>query len=168
MRVIAAVFILALAIIPAVSGCNNESKVRPGPAVAINSAVWRVELAVTPQQRHKGLSGRWTIPQGRGMLFIFHQPQVLEFWMDGCFVPIDIAFISADKRVLQVYTMYVEPDYVGREKWTSSGPDNPGGVLAKYALEVQAGELSRNGVRVGDTVVFSEDIPDTAKADDAP
>ncbi|MCK4601100.1 MAG: DUF192 domain-containing protein, partial [Phycisphaerae bacterium] len=84
-----------------------------------------------------------------------------KFWMQGCLIPLDVAFISSDKRVVKIHTMAVEPDLAGWNLYSSQVP-------AQYALEVSAGMFQRVGVRVGDAVTFSGDIPEAAKAEDGP
>jgi len=127
----------------AVSGCRKGPP--PTPQVVINGRSWYVDLARTPQEQYTGLSGRGRLESGAGMLFIFDQPRELTFCMRGCDVPIDIAFVSADLRVVSVQTMAVEPDRAGRVPYPSGQP-------AQYALEVAAGELSAAGVKPGDLV----------------
>ena len=45
---------------------------------------------------------REKLEPGRGMLFIFDHPQHLEFWMHNTYIPLDMIFIGADKRVVGV------------------------------------------------------------------
>ncbi len=95
------------------------------------------------------------------MLFIYPQPRILNFCMRGCVIPLDIAFIGADFRVVAIHTMAVEPDHLGRVSYSSSLP-------AQFALELPAGSLGRAGVRVGDKVIFAGNIPEAAKAQAGP
>lgn len=140
-----------------VGGCSKQDEPEP-PRVEINGRIWWVDLASTQQQRYRGLSGRATIRPGTGMLFIYPDSDVREFCMRGCLVPLDIAFLDSDLRVVQTHTMAVEPDLVGAETYSSERP-------AQYVLEVPAGELSAGGVRVGDRATLLGDIPDAAKAE---
>lgn len=142
-------------------GCRDRGPDVPArTAVTIRGRTWRVELALTPQQRYRGLSGRDRLAADGGMLFVYPRPQVLEFCMRDCLVPLDIAFINADRCVVATATMEVEPDRVGRKAYTSDVP-------AQYALELPAGALAGAGVRAGDRVEFSPELP-PAKAEDGP
>src|SRR3989338_662243 len=58
-----------------------------------------VELAVTPAQRERGLSGRDRLEPRSGMLFVFEDDGVRGFWMKGMTFPIDIIWID-DERVV--------------------------------------------------------------------
>lgn len=131
------------------------------PAVTIRNTRWRVALALTQQQRIKGLAGRSSLRNDEGMLFIYPKAQMLEFHMEGCLIPLDIAFIDADRRVIAIHTMTVEPDLRGHKVYRSGRP-------AQYALEVPAGTLSRARVRPGDRVIFSPSVPDATKAQSGP
>lgn len=122
------------------------------PRVTINGTTWLVELAITPEQRRRGLSFRMELPEGTGMLFVFDEPEILSFWMRDCYIPLDIAFVGPDRRVVQTYTMSVEPDRAGRARYESNLP-------AQWALEVPAGSLARAGVKVGQLVTFAGEMP---------
>ena len=58
-----------------------------GPAVTVGNAVFEVEIADTPQLRTKGLSGRDTLPDMSGMLFVFESGRTSNFWMKGMRFP---------------------------------------------------------------------------------
>jgi len=142
--------LLCLALGAAGGGCRRKA---PAPrTVTINSHRWFVDLAVTDEQRYRGLSGRTELGVNVGMLFIYPDDRVLEFCMRGCPIDLDIAFISSRMRVVGVQAMSAEPDRVGRTIYSSRVP-------ARYALEVAAGSLQRAGVRAGDRVTFSANIP---------
>ena len=133
-------------------GCRQKDA-----AVQIEKGRWKVELALTEQARHHGLSGRDSVPEGTGMLFVFPQEQELSFYMKDCKVPIDIAFISADLYVVRTYAMLVEADPAHPVVLYNS--DTP----AKYALEVAGGTFARLGVKEGDKVELLGSARDAAK-----
>ena len=138
------------------SGCEGDPPPPRRHEVTINGRTWRVELAVTPDDRYRGLGGRASLAEDAGMLFVFPWTETQEFCMRDCLIPLDIAFIGADLRVVKTHTMAVEPNaysYTGYRSVES----------AQYALEVPAGALARAGVKVGDRVEFSENIPLSAK-----
>ncbi len=146
---------LALASV-ACNGAKDEPPAAPAPRegeVTLRGKTWTVELAVTEQQRRQGLAGRDHLPADRGMLFVFENSAVRDFWMQDCLIPLDIAFLDRDGTVVKTYTMAVEPDGIGRTRYSSVIP-------TKYALEVVAGQLAKAGVREGDTARISADIPD--------
>jgi len=126
--------------------------------VEINGCLWRVETAQTGMARHRGLSFRRSLRPDAGMLFIYPKPDVLEFCMRDCEIPLDIAFIDADLKVVRIHTMPVEPDRAGTVRYTSGAP-------AQYALEVRAGEFESAGIKVGQKVTFHGPLPNPALAE---
>jgi len=145
------------------AGCEESgtSSGRIAGKVTINGTTWQVELANTAEQRYQGLSDRKELPQGRGMLFVYPEPQQLTFCMRYCLIPLDIAFIDGQNRVVNMCTMETEPYGFETKSYLSSGP-------AQYALEVPKGALEAAGVKVGDKVEISSDIPSPAKAEPGP
>lgn len=139
-----ALLLVVLAVVVACPGCRKPP---PTPRVVINGRGWYVDLARTPQEQHRGLGGRTYLSSDVGMLFIFDQPKELTFCMRDTEIPLDIAFISQDLKVVSVQTMAVEPDRAGRAIYRSAGP-------AKYAMEVPAGGLTGAGAKPGDRVEF--------------
>ncbi len=131
-------------------GCRDRRPVPPG--VTINGKTWFVDLATTPDRQFVGLSGRDHLADNEGMLFIFPRAEVLDFCMRGCVISLDVAFIGEDMRVVKTHTMPEESDHIGKVLYSSDVP-------ARWALEVPAGSLARAGVKVGDPVTFSRDVP---------
>jgi hypothetical protein len=143
-----AVSILAVAL---AGGCHRKP---PSPQVIINGRAWQVELALTPEQHAEGLAHRSSLAADSGMLFVFDQARPRQFWMRNCQIALDVAFISADRKVVSIRTMYPEP---GKSEGDLATYNSGGDAL--YALEVAAGELDRAGVKPGQAVIFSPDIP---------
>ncbi len=103
-----------------------------------------VELALTYEQRERGLMYREKLDDGWGMLFVFPDERTRHFWMRNTHVPLSIAFIRDDLTVCDVQDMQPLSD----ELHPSSAP-------ARYALEVQQGWFARHGIGAGATVTFS-------------
>ena len=102
-----------------------------------------VEIADTDAERQTGLMGRNVLPENAGMLFVFEGEQTLSFWMRDTLIPLSIAYIDAEGRIVDIQDMQplddVPPHYVSAEP-------------AQYALEVNQGFFEERGVMVGDTV----------------
>jgi uncharacterized membrane protein (UPF0127 family) len=104
-------------------------------------AVVRVEIARTDEERAQGLMNRKKLSDGRGMLFVFEEDQVRSFWMKDTYIPLSIAFITWDGRIVDIKDMYPHDEIS-----VSSNRS------VRYALEVPQGWFSRAGVQTGDTV----------------
>ena len=96
------------------------------------------EVAQTPDQRALGLMFRFSLPADHGMLFVFPEPQPLGFWMRNTYIPLSIAYIDADGRIVNV------ADMAPRDE--SSHPSNG---LALYALEMRKGWFAEKGLGPG-------------------
>jgi uncharacterized protein len=101
-----------------------------------------VEIASTDSDRAKGLMHRTSLNPDSGMLFIFDRPQIASFWMKNTKIPLDIAFIDAYGKVIQIETMTPpKPGEISRH-WGSKSP-------VRYALEVSAGYFASNKIAPG-------------------
>ena len=140
----------ALSVSAWLGGCGSDrTQKRPAETtVRCGDAVWRVRLAMTPSTQRRGLGGVSELAEDEGMLFAFPVEKPRHFWMKDCLIPLDIAFLNADRKVVAIHTMPVHTGD-GPLPWYDSGDP------AIYALEVPAGALERAGVRVGDEFTFS-------------
>ena len=95
-----------------------------------------IELARTPKEWVKGLSGRTELSEGHGLFFVYQTEEPRSFWMKGMLFPIDIIHIDESSRVVRVERT-VSPIRPNDELKLY-----PSRVPIKYALEVNAGESS--------------------------
>jgi len=100
-----------------------------------------VEVASTPQTRELGLMNRFSLQQDHGMLFVFEAPQPLAFWMKNTYVPLSVAFIDRNGRILNIEDMRPQDETT---HW-SNGP-------ALYAIEMRQGWFASKGIAPGDVV----------------
>jgi uncharacterized membrane protein (UPF0127 family) len=107
------------------------------------------EVASTPDQRSLGLMYRFSLPADHGMLFVFPEPQPLAFWMRNTYIPLSIAFIDAEGRILNVVEMAPRSDAT-----------HPSRGDALYALEMRKGWFAERGVAPGARVTG---LPPAAK-----
>jgi uncharacterized membrane protein (UPF0127 family) len=105
----------------------------------------RLEVAADPEARARGLSGRASLADGAGMVFLFPADTDGPFWMKDTLVPLSIAFVAADGRVVAVREMVP----CQRDPCPRYWP----GAAYRYAVELPAGSFPRAGVGPGDLVV---------------
>ncbi len=117
--------------------------------VTINSAVFKVEIANTPEEKTKGLGYRVSLPHNQGMVFVFDNPGHYSFWMRHMRFPLDIIFILNDK-VVGVYENL--PPAAPTE---TSPPTSGGELLSDHVLEINAGLARKYNIQVGDSVVYN-------------
>ena len=101
-----------------------------------------IELALTPPQMEQGLMFRRSLAADAGMLFDYGDPQPIAMWMKNTLIPLDMIFIGKDGKVV---------DFRERAVPMSLDTIEPR-VPARAVLEVNAGTVSRLGLKVGDTV----------------
>lgn len=102
----------------------------------------KTEIARTDEERSIGLMYRKQLADGQGMLFVFDRDDMLSFWMKNTLIPLSIAFISSDGRIVEIKDMVpgsLDPVRASRS--------------VRYALEVPQGWFVRAGIAVGDRLL---------------
>ena len=95
-----------------------------------------VELALSPRQQAYGLMHVESMPQGRGMLFVFQNNAIRSFWMKNTLIPLDMLFF--DDTGLLVTTIPDVPAHSLTPRVSTSG--------ATYVLELNAGTAGSPGI----------------------
>ncbi|MBI5242115.1 MAG: DUF192 domain-containing protein [Elusimicrobia bacterium] len=115
-----------------------------------------VEVADTPESRDAGLMFRKELARDAGMLFVFPNAGLRQFWMKNTFVDLDMVWISGGKRITVICGNVPK-----------SRADTPEDAVArrsgigKYVLEMPAGAALRHKLKVSDAIQF--DWKDPAK-----
>jgi uncharacterized membrane protein (UPF0127 family) len=80
------------------------------PIIELKTGIYRIqaEVASTPQARQVGLMNRTSMPTDSGMLFIFDQKATHCFWMSNTKIPLAIAFIADDGKIVNIEEMQAE------------------------------------------------------------
>jgi uncharacterized protein len=107
-----------------------------------------IELADTPDKQSQGLSGRESIGEGQGMLFVFNQPAKHSFWMKDMRFPIDIIWIKDGKIIDISSEVQIEPDAQTTGSLRTYSPVSE----VDKVLEVKSGWALRHNLKVGDNV----------------
>ena len=105
----------------------------------------RLEVAADPATRARGLMERERVPPGTGMVFLYPADVAESFWMKNTLVPLSIAFVAADGRVVSV----AEMTPCKADPCPSYAPAGP----YRYAVELAAGSFGDAGVGPGAKVV---------------
>ena len=105
----------------------------------------RLEVAADPATRARGLMEREQVPPGTGMVFLYPADVAESFWMKNTLVPLSIAFVAADGRVVSV----AEMTPCTADPCPSYAPAGP----YRYAVELAAGAFRAAGVGPGAKVV---------------
>ena len=137
----------------------TESEASQTPTVIItNSEGERVEVEVeiadTRTEQARGLMERTELAENAGMLFILKSEQSPGFFMENTLIPLSIAFIDSEGRIVDIQDMQPLDE-------THHYPAEP----AQYMLEVNQGFFAERGVQVGDQVELPR--PDSAEPPDS-
>lgn len=127
--------------------CPFEAK-QSQPIIKVGEKMVQVEIMRTEAEREKGLSGRRSLCQDCGLVFLFDSPNYYTFWMKEMYFDIDIIWIAGDKVVDITDNAKAPPPgefESPKQTYTSQVP-------ADKVLEVNAGWAKKKGIRVGDEV----------------
>ena len=118
----------------------------PAASVLLNGAKLNLAIAATRAAREKGLMGVTSLAADSGMLFVFGDVRQRAFWMKDTPIPLSIAFLDANKKI--IYLADMDPFSLIQY----------GGLLAapmQYAIEVNEGWFAEHGVTVGMVASFT-------------
>jgi hypothetical protein len=104
---------------------------------------FNLELARTDEERAQGLMFRTELADDYGMLFDFGpDPKPVSMWMKNTLIPLDMAFIAADGRIVRI----------AARTTPRSLTSIPSGEDVVAVLEVRGGRFGELGVKEGDVV----------------
>jgi uncharacterized membrane protein (UPF0127 family) len=107
-----------------------------------------VEVADDAQERAKGLMSRESLPDNQGMLFVFEAEAQHGFWMKDTLIPLSIAFIEGEGKIVDVQDMQPRDETIHK-------PDEP----YLYAVEANQGWFARNGIEPRSQVRLARTAP---------
>ncbi len=136
-----------LAVLAALAGVASTMAHSASPAespvvtLTVNGHKIVAEVVATPEHRAQGLMNRFSLQPDHGMLFVFDQPQPLGFWMKNTYIPLSIAFVGADGKIVNIEDMKPQDETT---HWSRG--------LALYAIEMKQGWFAAKGIRTGEVV----------------
>ncbi|MCD6680372.1 MAG: DUF192 domain-containing protein [Burkholderiaceae bacterium] len=157
MRRIACSLALACATLgpPAIPSVHAQSSAEavPQPTLPIvrlqaGIHIIRAELANNDRTRAIGLMGRRALGPNEGMLFVFERKAVHCFWMRNTPLPLSIAFLDDDGRIVDIAQMAPRSD-------DSHCPSRE----VRFALEMEQGWFARHGLAPGARLVQPSIFP---------
>ncbi|MCP4246380.1 MAG: DUF192 domain-containing protein [bacterium] len=153
----------AAAALAAFAGCSpsepNNLPSMPQTDVKIKDHTFRAWIADDDEERERGLmhvpaEQMAPLEDGteRGMIFVFTREQSGGFWMKNTIIPLDIAFIRTDGKIVTIRTM-APLDTRGYFPTASY----------RYTLEVRGNVFSKLKIKTGDRVQIPESLLKNAK-----
>jgi uncharacterized membrane protein (UPF0127 family) len=100
--------------------------------------VVKAEVAARDEDRQQGLMFRQKMGSNEGMLFVFEQPQRVCMWMKNTPLPLSVAFLDGQGRIINIEDM--QPQTL--ESHCAAKP-------ARYALEMNQGWFRQKNIKAG-------------------
>jgi hypothetical protein len=98
-----------------------------------------VEVAADDESRERGLMYRKEMAPDAGMLFDFHTPQLVSFWMENTILPLDMLFVRRDGTIARI-----------KANATPYSRENiPSGEPIQLVIELNAGRAAALGITEG-------------------
>lgn len=113
----------------------------PTVELKLGEATVTAEVADSKEERARGLMERQALQTDHGMLFVYSDEAPRSFWMKNTPLPLSIAFIDANGRIVRVADM--------KPHDTTTVPSQR---PAMYALEMSRGWFATHGIRAGHKV----------------
>lgn len=109
---------------------------------ARGSVSFTMAVAADEASREYGLMFRRVMADDHGMIFDFHSPQPVAFWMKNTLIPLDMLFVGADGRIVNIGRMARPHD---ETPVPSAGP-------IRAVIEINGGLAEKLGIKPGDKV----------------
>ena len=134
--IIATIFIFAAGLFLIKKDNDSYKKMKLGDVIL------KTEIALSADEKQKGLSGRDYLTKNRAMLFVFLQSGSYSFWMKNMKFPIDIIWLDDELKIIGL-EKNINPNTFPEKFFPPS--------LAKFVLEVNGGWSDENKIKEGMT-----------------
>lgn len=144
LALIAVVLFIFLQIDPSTTTSGKCGRYRNDKTIVISTQTINAEVVITKKEQATGLSNRPCIEPNQAMMFIFDKPGQYAIWMKEMKFPIDVLWVSQDKKVVGIEKS-VEPSTYPD---SFANKDQP----AIYVIELKKGRIKELGVKLGTKV----------------
>ena len=134
---------VAAAALLSLVACGAGAQNARFPTIQLSAGMHLIqaEVAQTDPQRQQGLMFREKMANNHGMVFVFDQPSSQCMWMKNTPLPLSVAFIDADGKIVNIEDM--QPKTL--DSHCSAKP-------VKYALEMNLGWFKQKNVKPGSAI----------------
>jgi len=115
----------------------------PMPRMELTAGFYRIEAEVAANQKNRmqGLMHRRNMQPNEGMIFVFTQEERHCMWMRNTFLPLSVAFLDSNGRILNIEEMEPQTE----DNHCASAP-------ARFALEMNKGWFAGKGIKPGQRI----------------
>ncbi len=128
------------------TSCSEEVEQKPTTPLTISTSNgeirFNVEVAQTPEELQKGLMYRTQMPLNNGMIFSIYPVRPTGMWMKNTKIALDMLFVAPDASISMIKenaTPMSEDLIISRDP-------------VRAVIELNAGQVKRYGIKVGDKV----------------
>ncbi len=125
---------------------HNERLSEKNTVVKINNSNISVKIAQTQTEQNIGLMQKRVLNINQGMLYIFSNNTIHDFWMAYTKIPLDMIFISQKKKIEQIIKAY---PCTGKMCIEYQPQFN-----SLYVLELNPNAITKFNIEVGDLINF--------------
>jgi uncharacterized membrane protein (UPF0127 family) len=148
-RLWAVLAVVIAGLISPVSSSGAGSADAKMPVAKIGDNLIKLEVASSEQEIEKGLMYRTSLPEDQGMVFLFHPPRKVNFWMCHTLIALDMLFVDKGKIVKIFHD--VPPCKSPNCTECPTYPSGEGQHVTEV-IEVNGGYAARHAVKEGDKV----------------
>lgn len=122
----------------------------PMPRMELTAGFYRIEAEVAANQKNRmqGLMHRRSMQPNEGMIFVFTQEDRHCMWMRNTFLPLSVAFLDSEGRILNIEDMEPQTE----DNHCAAAP-------ARFALEMNKGWFAAKGIKPGQRIGGTEKSP---------
>ncbi len=118
----------------------------------LNGETFTLEVPLSTEEMLQGLMYRTELLPKHGMLFRFHPPRRVNFWMKNTLIPLDMVFIS---RGQVMHVLHEVPPCKA-----DPCPTYPSVFPVDTVVELPAGTAKQHAITDGDTVqIYAKNAP---------
>ncbi len=133
---------MTLVCLVVLTGCNAQAKENKA---CYKRTCYVVELAISDEQKIKGLQKRDYLDKDRGMLFVLSGNAPQKFWMKETLIPLDMLWLDFDGKIIHIEHAAAPCE---KDPCPSYGPNQS----AFYVLEINATQAAAQDMRVGERI----------------
>ena len=133
---------IATSLVALLSSAQQGGRVLPSIPLTAGVHLISAEVAADDKSRELGLMYRRGLEPNHGMLFVFDPAFKACMWMRNTLIPLSVAFIDADGRVVNIEEMQAQTDQIHCARRE-----------VPFALEMAKSWFSERGLKPGETVI---------------
>lgn len=133
--------VLALLSLSLTGNAQDRPQKLPTTQLTAGMHLIRAEIADEEGERQIGLMHRPSMPANEGMVFVFERPEQQCFWMRNTLIPLSIAFLDDEGRIVNIEEMKPLSD----DSHCSKKP-------VRFVLEMNKGWFDKRGLKPGSVI----------------